>query len=71
MTSHTTKVIMKLSVFVDISTESHPDDIPEATLREIIMDNAEDHLQDIITDRESLSSAFDDFEIYSVKQEEE
>ena len=39
MTSHKTKVKVNLSVYVDVFTESHPEDIDDLTMKHIIADH--------------------------------
>lgn len=64
MTEHETKVQVFMSFFIDISTDSHPEDIDEATMRDIVAENAIDYLKQI--DIGDVDKCIDSYDFYQV-----
>jgi len=67
MTSHHTKVKVKLSMYVNVSTDSHPEDIAQEIMKDIILDQTKDLLLELSEDSDSLGIALDNYEFDDVK----
>ena len=65
MTDHETKVQVFMSFFIDIATESHPEDIDESTMRDIVVENAAVYLQQL--DTLDVDKDVDSYEFYQIK----
>jgi len=64
MTEHETKVQVFMSFFIDIATESHPEDINDETMREIVAENAVVYLDGLKDgDIESLIDSYDFYRV--------
>lgn len=71
MTSHTTKVRVQMSFYVEVATESHPEDIDAISMRDIIIDNTSNILHDIASDHGSMALAIDDYTFEDVEMHTE
>lgn len=69
-TSHETKVRIAMSFYVDVSTESHPEDIAKDLMDEIVQENALAYLRQL-TMAEELDSLIDEYDYEDVKMTEE
>jgi hypothetical protein len=61
---HETRVEVKMSFYVNVGTESHPEDIDKATMDEIVEANSLDYLKEL----PDLHNIIDGYEFDDIKQ---
>jgi hypothetical protein len=68
MTSHLTRVKITATIYVDVATESHPEDIDDSTMKALVEGALVDYLFDIGNVREAAESMIDSYDFADVKQ---
>jgi len=68
MVDHESRIKVNLGVYINIGTDSHPEDIPEDIMKDIIAQNLSSHLSEIASDFDSTFLAIDGYEVDEVKQ---
>jgi hypothetical protein len=66
-TEHETSVKVNLSCYVSIATDSHPEDIDDDAMRQILIPHVQDLLKSIIQDYGSTDTAMDGWDYENVK----
>jgi hypothetical protein len=66
MTEHLTRVKVTATIFVDLATDSHPEDIDDKLVRDMVIDNVADFLQNA-DPREAAESMVDSYEFDNVE----
>ena len=54
-------------MYVNVSTDSHPEDIAQEIMKDIILDQTKDLLLELSEDSDSLGIALDNYEFDDVK----
>jgi hypothetical protein len=65
MTEHETRVKVNMSVYVNVGTDSHPEDISEDIMKDILVTHVTDEIKSL--DSESVDLAIDDWEFDEIK----
>jgi hypothetical protein len=67
MIEHESKVRVKMSFYIDVGTLSHPEDISEVEMKEIITENSGDFLSSICEHSQDISLHIDDYEFEDIQ----